>query len=140
MAYLLYLRKIIDNFSEMSNAFMAISKVRGASYKVAELIINPPKVVMAVNGKKESGNAGEEGTIDVKGCTFAYPTNANVTVLKNVTISAPSNKVLAFVGSSGCGKSSIMKLIERFYDPDEGKLLYNEIDLKEIDNKWFHQT
>jgi len=33
-----------------------------------------------------------------------------------------------------------MKLIERFYDPDEGKLLYNEIDLKEIDNKWFHQT
>jgi len=40
----------------------------------------------------------------------------------------------------GCGKSSIMKLIERFYDPFEGKMLYNDIDLKEIDNKWYHQT
>lgn len=40
MSYLLYMRKIIDNFSEMSNAFISISKVKGASYKVAELIIN----------------------------------------------------------------------------------------------------
>ena len=40
--------------------------------------------------------------------------------------------------SLGCGKSSVMKLIERFYDPAEGRLLYNDIDLKDIDNKWFH--
>lgn len=33
-----------------------------------------------------------------------------------------------------------MKLIERFYDPEEGKMLYNDTDLKEIDNKWYHQT
>lgn len=38
----------------------------------------------------------------------------------------------------GCGKSSIIQLIERFYDPVEGKLLYNQADLKEIDNKWYH--
>jgi ABC-type multidrug transport system fused ATPase/permease subunit len=40
----------------------------------------------------------------------------------------------------GCGKSSIMKLIERFYDPQSGSLLYNDIDLKLIENKWYHQT
>ena len=45
-----------------------------------------------------------------------------------------------FYNILGCGKSSVMKLIERFYDPDEGKILYNDIDLKEIDNKWYHQT
>jgi ATP-binding cassette subfamily B (MDR/TAP) protein 1 len=45
---------------------------------------------------------------------------------------------VALVGASGCGKSSVMKLIERFYDPNEGRLLYNNIDLKEIDNKWYH--
>lgn len=39
---------------------------------------------------------------------------------------------------SGCGKSSIISLIERFYDPVEGRLLYNQADLKEIDNKWYH--
>lgn len=46
---------------------------------------------------------------------------------------------MALVGASGCGKSSVMKLIERFYDPNEGKILYSNIDLKDIDNKWYHQ-
>lgn len=40
----------------------------------------------------------------------------------------------------GCGKSSVMKLVERFYDPVNGRLLYNDQDLKDIDNKWYHQT
>lgn len=43
------------------------------------------------------------------------------------------------MGASGCGKSSVMKLIQRFYDPQEGKLLYSDIDLKQVDNQWFHQ-
>ena len=43
-----------------------------------------------------------------------------------------------FIFFIGCGKSSVMKLIERFYDPAEGHLLYNDIDLKDIDSKWFH--
>lgn len=98
MAYLLYMRKIVDNFSEMSNAFIAISKVKGASYKVAELIVSQPKVVFATNGKQE---IGAEGTVDLKNVKFSYPTMPDVAVLKNATIHAPSNKVLAFVGASG---------------------------------------
>lgn len=83
MAYLLYMRKIIDNFGEMSNAFIAISKVKGASYKVAELIIQQPKVVFAEPGKRESS---AEGVVDIKNVRFVYPTMPDVAVLKNITI------------------------------------------------------
>jgi hypothetical protein len=51
MAYLLYMRKICDNFGEMSNAMIAMGKVKGASMKVAEMIVEQPKVVFAENGK-----------------------------------------------------------------------------------------
>ena len=43
------------------------------------------------------------------------------------------------MGASGCGKSSIISLLERFYDPSAGSLAYNDIDLKDIDIKWYHQ-
>lgn len=98
MAYLLYMRKICDNFGEMSNAMIAMGKVKGASMKVAEMIVEQPKVVFSENGKQPTENEGE---INCQNVRFAYPTMANVPVLKNVTIHAPSNKVLAFVGASG---------------------------------------
>jgi ATP-binding cassette subfamily B (MDR/TAP) protein 1 len=59
--------------------------------------------------------------------------------LNDVTIPIPENKVIAFVGASGCGKSSVMKLLERFYDPQSGELLYSDINVKDLDNKWLHQ-
>lgn len=55
-------------------------------------------------------------------------------VLDGVSISIPENQVVAFVGASGCGKSSVMKLIQRFYDPDSGKMLYSDLDMKDLDN------
>lgn len=74
----------------MSNNFVAISKVQGASYKIAELIIKQPKVVMAVDGRR--GVEGQtEGVIDMDSVTFAYPTKKDVNVLKNVTINCPQN-------------------------------------------------
>jgi len=48
------------------------------------------------------------------------------------------SRVTSLNSFSGCGKSSIISLIERFYDPTEGRLLYYDADLKEIDNKWYH--
>jgi len=49
------------------------------------------------------------------------------------------NQVVALVGHSGCGKSSIISLIERFYDPIEGKSLFCGEEIKDLDNTWYHQ-
>jgi len=59
--------------------------------------------------------------------------------LRDISINVPKNKVVALVGGSGCGKSSIVSLIERWYDPHSGKITYNGENLKDLDNDWYHQ-
>jgi ABC-type bacteriocin/lantibiotic exporter with double-glycine peptidase domain len=91
---------------------------------------------MPKEGKREEK---PDSSFKFEKVSFHYPTKPDVQVLKEVDIAIPSNKVIAFVGASGCGKSSVMKLIQRFYDPDSGEILYNNTNLKELDNTWFHQ-
>ena len=61
--------------------------------------------------------------------------------MKGVSIQVDNNKnrVVALVGSSGCGKSSIISMIERFYDPIEGVVAFNGKDIKTLDPRWYHQ-
>ena len=63
---------------------------------------------------------------------FSYPTKQDVEILKGVSFSVPRNKVVALVGTSGCGKSSIISMIERFYEPTGGEILFDGIDIKTI--------
>ena len=58
-------------------------------------------------------------------------------VAKNISLKVEKNKFVALVGTSGCGKSSIISLIERFYDPIEGAVLFSGVDIKELDPRWF---
>ena len=75
MAYLLYMQKIVDNFGEMSNQLQSIAKVQGSSYKIAELIIKPPKVVMKENGIR---TIDSEGVISIENVKFNYPSKKDV--------------------------------------------------------------
>lgn len=61
-------------------------------------------------------------------------------VLKGVSFSVDTekNRVVALCGTSGCGKSSIISLIERFYDPVEGEIFFNGKDVKTLDPRWYH--
>jgi ABC-type multidrug transport system fused ATPase/permease subunit len=61
-------------------------------------------------------------------------------VLKGVSIEVNNTdkRVVALCGQSGCGKSSIISLIERFYDPCQGQVLFNGTDIKELDPYWYH--
>ena len=59
--------------------------------------------------------------------------------MKDVNLKIEENQVVAFVGESGCGKSSIISLIERFYDPIEGQILFNGENIKDLEPRWYHQ-
>jgi len=62
-------------------------------------------------------------------------------VLKGVDIEIDNkkNRVVALCGTSGCGKSSIIAMIERFYDPCEGEVLFNGVNIRDIDPRWYHE-
>ncbi|XP_073503101.1 bile salt export pump-like [Phyllobates terribilis] len=64
-----------------------------------------------------------KGNIEFVNCKFTYPSRPVTMVLQGLSVKVKSGQTLAFVGSSGCGKSTSVQLLERFYDPDEGKVL-----------------
>ena len=66
--------------------------------------------------------AGGAGTVELRSLSFAYPARPEVAVLKDFTLEVPSGKTVALVGESGSGKSTIVGLIERFYDPQQGQV------------------
>lgn len=81
------------------------------------------------NGTKK---AGELESVEFKNVTFTYP-GAEKPSLKNVSLKVGKNETIAIVGKNGAGKSTFVKLLLRFYDPDEGEVFYNGINVKEYD-------
>lgn len=64
-----------------------------------------------------------EGDIEFTNVKFRYPTRPDVQVLKGLTIRAKPGETVALVGTSGCGKSTTVQLLERFYDPEDGQVV-----------------
>ncbi|XP_069377492.1 bile salt export pump-like [Paralichthys olivaceus] len=69
-----------------------------------------------------------QGNIEFIDCKFTYPTRPDIQVLNGLNVSVRPGQTLAFVGSSGCGKSTSVQLLERFYDPDQGRVLIDGHD------------
>ena len=63
------------------------------------------------------------GTVQLRSVRFRYPTRPDVKVLRGVTLTVQKGQQLALVGSSGCGKSTVVSLLERFYDADDGEVV-----------------
>lgn len=98
-----------------------------------------PNKVKFEGTERPGGAEGPSGEIQLENVKFTYPSKEDVPVLKGISINVKANNVIALVGHSGCGKSSIIQLIERFYDPADGKVLFSGTDLKDLDNTWYHQ-
>lgn len=74
-----------------------------------------------------------KGKIEFRNVYFSYPTKPDVLVLKGLSFVIEAGQSAAFVGKSGCGKSSVIQLLERFYDVDEGEILIDDINIKDYD-------
>lgn len=111
-------------------AFIAAKQ---AGREVFATIERSPKIVLNDTSKKIALNV--QGNIELKGVEFTYPARQEVKVLKKVNIFIEKGKKTAFVGESGSGKSTIVALIERFYDPEGGSVTLDGIDLKEYNLK-----
>ena len=98
----------------------AFAKAKVAAAKIFRIIDHKP-------GIDRNGDSGLElesvtGLVELKNVDFAYPSRPDVKILNNFSLTVPAGKTIALVGSSGSGKSTVVSLIERFYDPTSGKL------------------
>ena len=79
------------------------------------------------------------GDLEFKNVTFSYPLNNTVNIFNNLSFKIPSGKVVAVVGYSGSGKTTISNLLQRFYDPQKGEILLDNINIKDLNLTWLHQ-
>uniref|UniRef100_A0A3B3Y653 ATP-binding cassette, sub-family B (MDR/TAP), member 11a n=1 Tax=Poecilia mexicana TaxID=48701 RepID=A0A3B3Y653_9TELE len=97
------------------------AKAKIAAAQFFRLLDRVPKIsINHTDGKKWEMFKGK---IEFLNCKFTYPTRPDIQVLSGLVVSVKPGQTLAFVGSSGCGKSTSVQLLERFYDPDEGQVL-----------------
>jgi ATP-binding cassette subfamily B (MDR/TAP) protein 1 len=80
-----------------------------------------------------------QGNIRLEGVTHIYPSRPEVTVMSNVSLEIPAGKTTALVGASGSGKSTIVGLVERFYNPVEGRVLLDGHDVATLNLRWLRQ-
>ncbi|KAK6148772.1 hypothetical protein DH2020_016297 [Rehmannia glutinosa] len=107
-----------------------------------------PAVLGTINRRPLIGDDGKKGRklesskafdVEFKKVTFAYPSRPNVTVLRNFSLKIKYGTMVALVGGSGSGKSTVVWLTQRFYDPIRGKVLMGGVDLMDLDLKWLRR-
>ncbi|KAG2296435.1 hypothetical protein Bca52824_043104 [Brassica carinata] len=115
----------------------AFAKAKVAAAKIFRIIDHKP----TIERNSESGVELESvtGLVELKNVDFSYPSRPDVKILNEFTLSVPAGKTIALVGSSGSGKSTVVSLIERFYDPTSGQVLLDGHDLKTLKLKWLRQ-
>lgn len=80
-----------------------------------------------------------EGHIQFKDVSFSYPSRTDVSIFDKLNLDIPAGKIVALVGGSGSGKSTVISLIERFYEPLAGQVLLDGNNISELDLKWMRQ-
>ncbi|CAF3318570.1 unnamed protein product [Rotaria sp. Silwood2] len=84
-------------------------------------------------GEKPASLTGE---IKLENVRFTYPARPNQPILQDINLTIPSGKTVALVGHSGCGKSTVLSLITRMYDPDQGQVLLDGRDIRQLNIEW----
>ncbi|CAB4376476.1 unnamed protein product [Rhizophagus irregularis] len=130
---------LIGSFSigQIMPDVMAINSAKGAGAKIYETIERIPPI----NIESEEGDKLDnvKGRIQLKNLSFFYPSRPETKTLKNISLDIEPGTTVALVGSSGSGKSTIVSLVLRFYDPIEGEILFDDHAIKGLNLKWLRR-
>nr|CAB3219624.1 ATP-binding cassette sub-family B member 9-like [Phallusia mammillata] len=136
MSFVLYQYTMSDCISTIGAVYTGLMQALGAAEKVFELIERTP--AMDIHQGHQAPD-DLEGRIKFDNVTFAYPTRKDQPVLENVSFEVSPGEVVALVGPSGGGKSSCVKLLERFYDCSNGQVLIDGRPLNQYKHEFLHE-
>ncbi|XP_076648336.1 ATP-binding cassette sub-family B member 10, mitochondrial [Halictus rubicundus] len=132
-SFLLYTAYVGISLNGLSSFYVELNKALGANTRISELIQRHPEIPIQGGKILERDLSGD---IEFRNLNFAYPTRKNERVLNNFNLTIQKSTVVAVVGSSGSGKSTIASLLLRLYDPDSGRILLDGHDLRSLDPMW----
>ncbi|XP_075982316.1 multi drug resistance 50 [Anticarsia gemmatalis] len=125
------------NFGISSTLMEVFGVARGAGAQIFNMIDNVPTINPLLNHGVTPSTI--EGNIELKNVVFHYPSRPDVPVLKGINISVKRGQSVALVGHSGCGKSTIIQLISRFYDVIDGHVTIDGNDVRALSVRWLRE-
>jgi ATP-binding cassette subfamily B protein/subfamily B ATP-binding cassette protein MsbA len=128
VAFFLYLELFYQPVRGLSAAWEAIQGALAGADRVGELLLEEPEIQSVEGANRIAGRA--QGAIQFNQVGFHY--NSDVSVLENINLDIPARTVVALVGPTGVGKSTLVSLIPRFYDVCQGSILLDGTDIREI--------
>ena len=121
-----YSMQVIMSFLMLAMIFMMLPRASVSAKRINEVL----DTKLSIKDGKFTGSTKETGTVEFKNVSFKYP-DAEEYLLKDISFRANKGETVAFIGSTGSGKSSLINLIPRFYDATDGEVLVDGVDVKE---------
>ncbi|MBO5294588.1 MAG: ABC transporter ATP-binding protein [Clostridia bacterium] len=129
MAGISYVTQVVMSIMMVTMVFQSISRAMASGKRIAEVLDTHP----VIKSGDRSGDDCGEIAVEMKNVSFRYPTAAGRPVLHDVDLKIKKGETFAIIGATGCGKTSLVNLIPRFYDATEGEVLINGIPIQEYD-------
>lgn len=131
MVFSQYAIQVVMAFMMLVMIFMILPRASVAANRIREVLDTEPSIE---DGNRAEGKKGKEGEIEFKNVSFRYP-DADGEVLQNISFTAKKGETVALIGATGCGKSTVINLIPRFYDATEGEVLVDGVNVKDYTQK-----
>ena len=130
-AFIFYAMLMAVGMASLSEVYGELQRAAGAAERLMELLHAPKEIISAEIIQAEVEHL--PAVLEFDSVSFNYPSRPTQAALDGFSLKIPEGKILALVGPSGAGKSTLFALIQRFYDPQEGTLLFGDHDIRDLD-------
>ena len=135
VAFISYMRLFFQPLRELSQKYSIVQSAMASAERIFQLLDTRSGLKTL---PEPCGPQSVSGTLEFSNVTFGY--DADKPVIHNLSMKVEPGETVAIVGATGSGKSTLVNLLERMYDPDQGKILLDGYDLQELELKWLRNT
>lgn len=129
MAAVTYITQILMSVMMVGMMFQQVSRSAASMKRVNEVLSTNP----VISDGHKSADSDNSGTVEFRNVDFSYPGSSGKPVLSGIDLKAEKGQMIAILGSTGCGKTSLVNLVPRFYDATEGDVLVDGVNVKDYD-------